>query len=276
MKSGKIYIIGIGPGGREHITPAALRAVEESDVIVGYTLYLDLIRDLINNKEVLSTGMTKELERCGMLMDFAVKGKTASMICSGDPGIYAMAGPVLEVLKGNSVEYIFSGDSGAGALKGSAIEVEIIPGVPALAACASRIGAPLMHDFASISLSDRLTPMSVIEKRLHAAAGADFVIVIYNPRSRGRAEHLKKAVNIILEYRPGKTPVGIVKGATRPDEKVLITSLGDVPFTLVDMQSTVIVGNSNTFTWGNTIITPRGYERKYDFTSVGPDEDPKK
>ena len=142
-------------------------------------------------------------------------------------------------------------------------KVEIIPGIPALSSCAARLGAPLMHDFASISLSDLLTPWEIIEKRLVAAASADFVIVIYNPKSKGRPEHIKKAMDIILQHRPPQTPVGIVRAATRDEEEVIISNLGNVPYQKIDMQSTVIIGNSMTFVWEERMVTPRGYGSKY-------------
>ncbi len=244
---GKLVIVGIGPGGPDHITPAALRAITDAEVIVGYTTYLDLIKELLRDKEVFATGMTREVQRCSKAIEAASSGRTVALVCSGDPGIYAMAGLVFELA----------------AKGGGAPDIEVVPGVPALSACASRLGAPLMHDFAAISLSDRLTPWEKIEKRLHAAAGADFVIVIYNPRSRGRLDHLERATAIVSRYRKGTTPVGIVKAATREEEKVFVTTLDRIPFEEVDMQSTVIIGNNKSFIWKERIITPRGYGEKY-------------
>jgi len=249
---GRLFIVGIGPGGRDHITPAALGAITNSEVIVGYTMYIDLIREIIGDKEVVTTGMTKEVERCRKALETASSGRTVALICSGDPGIYAMAGLVFELAMNRS---------SAG---GRVPDIEVIPGIPALSASASRLGAPLMHDFATISLSDRLTPWEKIERRLHAAAGADFVIVIYNPRSMGRKDHLERAVGIIAGYRRADTPVGIVKAATREAERIIVTTLGSVPFEEVDMQSTVIVGNSRTFIWDGRMVTPRGYGDKYE------------
>ena len=250
MKTGKLYIVGIGPGDGSLITPAATSAIKASRVIVGYSTYIKLISGLIKDKEIIDTGMTKEIQRCTQAIERAVAGDIVSIICSGDPGIYAMAGLALQLLK----DY-------------PKIAVEVIPGVPALCAAASRLGAPLMHDFASISLSDRLTPWELIEKRLNAASMADFVIIIYNPKSKGRADHLKNAVNIILKYRDSSTPTGIVKGATRPDEKVIVTTLGKIPFNEVDMQTIVIIGNSKTINLNGLIVTPRGYEDKYNIGS---------
>ncbi len=242
----KIYIVGTGPGGIEHITPYAQRVIKSSDVIVGYKKYIELIKELIKDKEVVSTGMTQEAERATLAVELALSGKTVSVISGGDPGIYAMAGLVFEVIKGREGLYI-----------------EVIPGISALNACAARLGAPLMHDFAVISLSDRLTQWDLIEKRLEAAAMADFVTVLFNPKSMGRPEHINKARAIFLRHRSPDTPVGIVKSAMREDEKVIITTLKEMPHHDIDMQTTVIIGNSQTFIWNNYMITPRGYEKKF-------------
>ncbi len=256
----KLYIVGTGPGGIEHITPYAQDAIRKSDVIVGYGTYLDLIQELIKDKEVVSTGMTQEIDRCKKAVELALSGKTVSVISGGDPGIYAMAGPVFEILKDRNALSVMSNE-----IKGSnasRIAVEVIPGISALNACAARLGAPLMHDFAVISLSDRLTPWELIEKRLAAAAMSDFVTVLYNPKSMGRPEHINNARAIFLKHRSTETPVGIVKGAMRGNERIIITNLRDMLNYDIDMQTTVIVGNSQTFTWNNYMITPRGYENK--------------
>jgi cobalt-precorrin 5A hydrolase/precorrin-3B C17-methyltransferase len=245
---GTIYVVGLGPGSLDHLTPAASAAISASGAIVGYGPYLDLIGPLIAGKKRVTTGMSREIERCEKAVELAAGGLTVSLVSGGDPGIYAMAGPLLEVLK--------NGNAAAGC------RVEIVPGVSALSACAARLGAPLMHDFAAISLSDRLTPWRTIEDRLDAAARADFVIVLYNPRSKGRAGHTKKAQAVILRHRDPKTPVGIVRAATRPGEGVTVTELGRIPFEAIDMQTTVIVGNSRTTVWNGMMITPRGYENK--------------
>lgn len=265
MDKGTLYIIGIGPGNKSLITPAAKKALEESDVIVGYTLYTELIKELISHKEIISTGMTREIDRCGKAIDMAMEGKRVAIVCSGDPGIYAMAGLTLEMSEKrvSGASNSFDKNNKTGSESKLPFEIKIIPGVPALAACAAALGAPLMHDFASISLSDRLTPWDIIEKRIKATAESDFVIVIYNPRSKGREGHLKKTCQIISQYRQGTTPAGIVKAATREDEQVLITTLNTIPYNQVDMQTTVIIGNSNTYKWGDMLITPRGYKNKY-------------
>lgn len=253
MEKGKIIIVGTGPGSLEHITPAARKAIEQADVIVGYGTYLDLIKELLQGKEVVSTGMTQEVDRCRKAIDIAREGKTVAIVSGGDPGVYGMAGLAFELLRSQNSE-----DQ-----KNSELNIEVIPGISALNAAASRLGAPLMHDFACISLSDRLTPWELIEKRLHAAADADFVIVLYNPRSKGRAGHLGKAKDIILKHRKASTIVGIVKGAMREHETVIVTDLEHMQESDVDMQTTVIIGNSKTFVWNDFMVTPRGYENKF-------------
>jgi cobalt-precorrin 5A hydrolase/precorrin-3B C17-methyltransferase len=263
-----LYIVGTGPGSIEHITPYAQDVIRKSDVIVGYGTYLGLIQELIKDKEVVSTGMTQEIDRCKKAVEIALSGKTVSVISGGDPGIYAMAGLVFEVLRGQGVkgsrgqEINKSVVSNPRTLEPSHPAVEVIPGISALNACASRLGAPLMHDFAVISLSDRLTPWDLIEKRLAAAAMADFVTVLYNPKSIGRQEHINKARAVFLRHRSIETPVGIVKGAMRENERIIITNLRDMLNCDIDMQATVIIGNSQTFIWKKWMITPRGYENK--------------
>jgi len=249
-QEGKLYVVGIGPGNLEHITPRARRVIEKSDVVVGYDTYLELIPELIAGKEVFSTGMTREIARCRKAVELALAGKRVAVISGGDPGIYAMAGPVFEMLKDTAAHSEFPP------------AVEIVPGISALNAAAALLGAPLMHDFASISLSDRLTPWNLIEERLNAAASSDFVIVLYNPKSRGRVEHFSHAVRIIAKYRKPGTPVGVVKSAMRTGQKVTITDMRSVLDQNVDMQTTVIFGNSKTYVWNGCMLTPRGYESK--------------
>ena len=245
-----IYVVGTGPGSADDLTPRALKAIQESDVIVGYGPYLDLIRGLTHGKEIVSTGMAQEIDRCERAIQLSREGRCVSVVSGGDPGIYAMAGLVLELMH--------KGRETAPANP----PVRIIPGISALNACAARLGAPLMHDFATISLSDRLTPWETIARRLDAAARADFVVVLYNPRSKGRPTHISRAQKIILKHRAPGTPVGIVRSATREQEKVLITDLGNLPFDEIDMQTTVIIGNSRSVVRDNLMITPRGYENK--------------
>lgn len=248
---GKIYVVGTGPGSLDHITPAARTAIERSQVIVGYGTYLDLIKELLRDKEIVSTGMTQEVERCRKAVDIAREGKAVAIISGGDPGVYAMAGLVFELLRADAEKNEIPP------------AVEVLPGISALNAGASRLGAPLMHDFACVSLSDRLTSWEMIEKRLDAAAAADFVIVLYNPRSKGRAGHLSRAREIILKHRGPKTAVGLVKGAMREQEKIIVTDLVNMRDSDVDMQTTVIIGNTKTFVWNDLMITPRGYENKF-------------
>lgn len=246
-KQGRLRIVGTGPGGEGHLTDAAKAAIADSDTIVGYKTYLDLITGLIAGKNVVSTGMTKEVERCKRALELAEAGKSVALVSGGDPGIYAMAGLALEV---------------ASEMK-SQIQIEIIPGIAALNACAARLGAPLMHDFAAVSLSDLLTPWEKIEERLEAAASADFVLVLYNPKSKRRTEHIVRAREIMLCHRRPGTPVGIVTAATRENEAITLTTLEKMLDADIGMQSTVIVGNSTTKMWRDFMITRRGYGDKY-------------
>ncbi len=240
-------VVGTGPGSIDHITPQASKAIAAADIVVGYKTYLDLIPQLLEGKEVLSSQMMQEVDRCRKAVELADSGKKVALICGGDPGIYAMAGLIYEVVIENAPK----------------VQVEIIPGLAALNSCAARLGAPLMHDFAAISLSDLLTPMELIEKRLEAAASADFVMVIYNPKSKKRTTQLLKAQEIALKYRKPTTPVGIVTAATRDNETIALTTLADLDKAEVGMQSTVIIGNSTTYSWEGVMITPRGYHKKY-------------
>lgn len=242
-----IYVVGTGPGSADYLTPAALASIEKSDVIIGYSTYLQLLPDVLAGKTIISSAMMQEVQRCTLAFTEAEQGRTVSIISGGDPGIYAMAGLIYEI----AVE------------RDSAIEIKVIPGLAALNSCAARLGAPLMHDFVAISLSDLLTPWQIIERRLHAAAAADFVIVLYNPKSKRRVEHIHKAQEIVLGYRHRTTPVGIVTAATRDHEEVVVTDLASMLEAEIGMQSTVIIGNSTTFTWRGKMITPRGYKDKY-------------
>jgi precorrin-3B C17-methyltransferase len=242
-----IQVVGTGPGSSDYLTPAAEKALAAADVIIGYRTYLDLIPALLEGKTVISSSMLQEVDRCMKAFDLAEAGQHVAMVSGGDPGIYAMAGLMYEI----AVQ------------KNSSIPISVIPGLAAVNSCAARLGAPLMHDFATISLSDLLTPMEMIEKRLHAAASADFVIALYNPKSKKRTEQIKKAREILLQYRKGTTPVGIVNAAMREDEVVTLTDLNGMLEADITMQSTVIIGNSTTFSWNGRMITPRGYKDKY-------------
>ncbi len=248
---GMIYVVGTGPGNYENLTPAAVKAIHGSEVVIGYKTYLDLIADILHGKEVISSSMMQEVDRCSKAFEIARTGRCVTMISGGDPGIYAMAGLIYEMAVQQDIP----------------IPIRVVPGLAAVNSCAARLGAPLMHDFATISLSDLLTPWDIIEKRLHAAASADFVIAIYNPKSKKRVEHIERARKIILQYRQPDTPVGIVSNAMRENETVLLTDLEKMPEADINMQSTVIVGNSTTFTWQGKMITPRGYKDKYTLES---------
>ncbi|MDA8169432.1 MAG: precorrin-3B C(17)-methyltransferase [Nitrospiraceae bacterium] len=242
-----LYVVGTGPGGLSHITPRALEAIRRADVIVGYKTYLEHIGPLIKGKEITASSMTEEVARVKAAVELAATGRRVCLVSGGDPGIYGMAGLAIEV-----------------ALAGKfPVRIEVIPGISALNACASQIGAPLMHDFAVVSLSDRLTPWDVIEKRLEAAARADFVIVIYNPKSGGRRTQIEKAREIILRHRAAGTPVGIVRSATREDGDAVVTTIEKMLEHEINMRTTVIIGNSMSVRTGGYMVTPRGYERKY-------------
>lgn len=243
--------VSLGPGDESLLTPAARQAIGEADVVAGYKGYLELVpQSLLHGKEILSTGMMGEVERSKGAVQAARNGKKTVMVCSGDAGIYAMAGLLLEILEADGLL--------------DEIPFEVIPGVAAFNGAAALLGAPLMHDFASVSLSDLLTPWELIERRLEAAASADFVIAIYNPRSKKRSGHLAKALDIIGMFRAPETPVGVVGKAYRPAQVVQVTTLDGVDIESVDMQTVLIVGNSATRRVGNRLLTPRGYHRKYD------------
>lgn len=241
-------MIGTGPGGLDHLTPAVGNALATCTTVIGYSTYLDLIPGLLVGKEVISSAMMQEVDRGRKALELAESGQNVALVSGGDPGIYAMAGLVFELA----------------VARDSQATIEIIPGIAAVNACAARLGAPLMHDFAAISLSDLLTPWPVIEKRLAAAAEADFVIAIYNPKSKKRAGHIGRAREIIMAHRAPTTPVGIVTAATREQEQITITTLENLLSAEIGMQSCVIVGNSTTFHWRDFMITPRGYHRKYE------------
>ena len=239
----KIYVIGIGPGEYEQMTIKAVKAMEESDTIIGYTVYVDLVKEHFPDKEFMSTPMKKEVDRCILAFEEASTGKTVAMICSGDAGVYGMSGLMLEF-----------------GSKYPQTTVEIIPGVTAALAGGSVLGAPLMHDFAVISLSDLLTPWEKIEKRLECAAKADFAICLYNPSSKKRSDYLQKACDIILKHANEDTVCGLVVNIGREGEEGRILSLRELRDTAVDMFTTVFIGNSQTKEIGGFMVTPRGYE----------------
>ncbi len=238
----KIYVVGIGPGAYEKMTIEAAEALKNSDVIIGYTVYVDLVREHFPGKEFLTTPMKKEVERCVMAFEEAMKGKTVSMICSGDAGVYGMSGLMYEV----GVNY-------------PEVELTVLPGVTAATGGAAVLGAPLVHDFCLISLSDLLTPWEKIETRLLAAAQADFVICLYNPSSRKRHDYLEKACDLMMRYKAPETVCGLVEQIGRDGETMRVLALQELKNTKVDMFTTVFVGNSQTKNIDGKMVTPRGY-----------------
>jgi len=253
---GRITVIGLGPGDASLLAPMARQALVRAQAIVGYKGYLELVEpELLAARQVLSTGMTGEVERCNAAIDLALDGVETVVVSSGDAGVYAMAGLVLELLEARGLL--------------DALELEVVPGIPALCAAAALLGAPLMHDFAVISLSDLLTPWEVIEKRLTAAAEADFVVVLYNPRSGRRRDQLPRALAALRAHKPGATPLGLVKRAYRPGQQVVVTTLDGLDLEAVDMQSIVLVGNAATRLAGGRLLTPRGYAGKYGLADSG-------
>ncbi len=248
---GKLFVVGFGPGDFKHITARAVEALQESDFIIGYKTYVELIQDLLTSQTIISTGMTEEVSRAQEAVKQAENGKKVAVISSGDSGVYGMAGLVYEVL----IEKGWKEETG--------VEIEIIPGISAINSCASLIGAPVMHDSCTISLSDHLTPWELIAKRVEAAAQADFVIALYNPRSGRRTRQIVETQKILLKYRSPETPVGLVKSAYRERQHIVMTNLADMLNHEIGMLTTVIIGNSSTFMYDNKMITPRGYQRKY-------------
>ncbi|KKF39115.1 cobalamin biosynthesis protein [Halorubrum saccharovorum] len=255
---GRLIAVGLGPGHAEGMTARAKSSLADAEHIVGYTTYIDLIPDEITESadELYDTPMCGEVSRTEEAIDRALAGNDVAIVGSGDPNVYALAGLALEILesKGGTA---------------SMVDFEVVPGVPAAQSCGARLGAPLVNDSVSVSLSDHLTPMDEIESRLHAVAGEGFTIAIYNPWSRKRRENWETACEILREHRADDTPVGIVHGAGRDDEEVEITTLGELESygetDLVDMTTTVVVGNEETYVWDDRMVTPRGYETKYDY-----------
>jgi len=240
--SGVVRVIGIGPGGREHMTLAAHEALAASDVVVGYRPYVEMLGDLVEGKRVVGSGMRAEVERAREAIEAARSGDDVAVVSTGDAGVYGMAGLVLEIL----------GDE-------PDVDVDIVPGVTAASAAAAVLGAPLMNDFATVSLSDLLTPLPVIERRLRAAAEGGFVIALYNPRSKTRTEPLDRALAILREARPSSTAVGVVRNALRDEQDAWITTLGELDPETLDMSSILIVGNEATSVLAGRLVTSRGY-----------------
>ncbi|WP_336337454.1 precorrin-3B C(17)-methyltransferase [Haloarcula brevis] len=255
---GQLIAVGLGPGQPEGMTARARAALHDAEHIVGYTTYVDLLPDDITDgaEDIYDTPMCGEVSRTEEAIDRALAGNSVAIIGSGDPNVYALAGLALEIIE----------SKGATA---TMLDFDVVPGVPAAQSCAARVGAPLVNDTVSISLSDHLTDMPTIESRLHAAAKEGFTITIYNPWSRKRRDNYEKCCEILLEHRDPETPVGVVHAAGREDEQVEIVELGDLPdlgeTDLVDMTTTLLVGNEDTYVWDDRMVTPRGYETKYDY-----------
>ncbi len=247
VKRGKLFVVGIGPGNLDEMTYHARRAIEASDVIVGYSPYVDLAEPLFPGKVVITGGMGMEVERCEAALREALLGRTVALISSGDAGIYGMAGLVLEIAHKKGIEHPEA--------------IEIVPGVPSCVAAAALVGAPLMNDFVSISLSDLMNSWEKIEKRLSAAASADFVTCLYNPQSKKRTGQIKKARDIFLKHRSPDTPCAVLRNVAREGQKVDLTTLDKLLTHKIDMLSLVIIGNSETELMGNWIVTKRGYSQ---------------
>ncbi len=239
---GKLFVVGLGPGDYDNMTVRADRALSACDTVIGYHVYLDLVRERYPGKTYSSTPMTREAERCRMALEAAKNGSTVALVCSGDSGVYGMAGLVLE-LRGEDDEP----------------EVEVIPGLSACISGAALLGAPLTHDFAVISLSDRLTEWKLIERRLSAAAGADLSIVLYNPASHGRPDYLKRACEILLKTLPGDRPCAVARSIGREGESRAFLTLSELAGFPADMFCTVFIGNSHTRMINGQMVTPRGY-----------------
>lgn len=245
MKRNLVSVVGLGPGDAQFLTAQARNALQEADVLCGYTVYIDLVRPLYPEKETYATGMTREIDRCRWALQTAQTGKTVALVCSGDAGVYGMASPLLEL----TPDY-------------PDVAVEVVPGLTAALSGGAVLGAPLAHDFCVISLSDRLTPWEVIEKRLACAAMGDFCVALYNPSSKGRPDYLAKAVCILLENgKSADTVCGIVRNIGREGQTARILTLAQLKDTAVDMFTTVYIGNAATKQLGGRMVTPRGYRR---------------
>lgn len=247
MTNGELYLVGTGPGALAQLTHRAREVLARADAVVGYRLYLDLLGPLLEGKETVSSALSEETARATRAVELARAGRRVALVSSGDAGVYGLAGLALELL------------GATGWRAGAAPLVEVVPGVTAGQAAAALLGAPLGHDWASISLSDLLTPWPVIARRLEAVAAADFVLCLYNPRSLRRDWQLAAARDILLRHRSAATPTGLVTNAYRPGQRVVTTSLGELDPGEVDMLTTVVIGNAATLSFGDLLVTPRGY-----------------
>jgi precorrin-3B C17-methyltransferase len=250
-QKGILSVVGIGPGNDEHITPRALEAIQNAELVVGYSTYIKLVRHLLEGKDVVRTGMTEEIGRARAAVEEARAGRRVAIISSGDAGVYGMASLVFQVLQE------------IGWTRDQSPELRLIPGITAVNACASLVGAPLGHDFCSISLSDLLTPWPSIRKKIDAAASADFIIGLYNPASGRRTKQIVEAQEIISKYRPGHTPVALVKSGYRRQQKIVHSDLDNFLDYEIGMLTTVIVGSTQTYMFEDYMVTPRGYTNKY-------------
>ncbi len=244
MNQGKIFAVGIGPGGADLLTPRAHEVLMRAEVVVGYRPYLDLLGNLIDGKDIISTGMRGEVERCQSAITKALQGRVVAVVSSGDAGIYGMAGLLLELEEKED----------------DPLEVEVVPGVTAANAAAAALGAPLMNDFAVLSLSDWLTPLEEIKHRVKVVAAADLVCVLYNPQSHSRRELLPEVINEFARVRGESTVAGTVRNAGREGEKCWLGTLTELPVADVDMVTVVLIGNSRSFIINNRMVTRRGYQ----------------
>lgn len=244
--NGKIYVIGLGPGDAGNMTQRALQAIEECQVLVGYTVYIEQVRELSEGKEIVKKGMGQEIDRGKIAVEKGAEGYTVGVVCSGDGGVYGMAGLILELLKDHPQR--------------ENISCQVIPGITSALSCSSLLGAPIVEDFCTISLSDYMTPWEKIITRLEKACEGDFTIAIYNPRSLARPDYLGIALDVIKKYRTGDTPIGIVRNAYREDQSVQVTTLKEFDPESIDMFCTLIIGNSKTYIANGLMITSRGYK----------------
>lgn len=241
---GKLTIVGFGPGSKEDMTLRAVKAIEDAEIVTGYTTYVDILKEYFPDKQFKATGMMREVDRCRSAIEDASSKKNVTIVSSGDSGIYGMAGIVYQLIDEMNAD----------------IDVEVVPGVTAASAAGAILGAPLMHDLAIISLSDLMTPLELIMKRVESAADGDLITCFYNPRSKTRRDYLSHAVEIIMKHRSADTPVGIVRNAAREGQEMSLTTLDNIKYDDVDMFSIVIIGNSQTYISNGRMITPRGYE----------------
>lgn len=241
----KLYLVGLGPGSVEHMTHRAYEVIKASDVLAGYSVYIDQVRHMTQGKKLISRGMGQEKERCELAIEETLSGNKVAILCSGDASLYGLAGLSHEMILKKGLSDV--------------IEVEVVPGITSALSCSSLLGAPIVEDFCTISLSDYMVSWDKIVQRIRLATEADFVIALYNPKSKSRVVHLEEAITRIRKIRDDHTPVGIVRNAYREDQSVWITTLGELEYNDIDMFCTLIVGNSNSYISNGRMITSRGY-----------------